>query len=128
MVPPLPISHCKGKLGQVSKSAQYSPYLCSQCLDLEWDYDGETLAIVQDGSSIVIFWETASRKVTQLETNWKGLVFCRWSMDSETVIKCTYPDLYTFVHPSGYMERTINYPIQVPVNILHLYLVVCWEQ
>jgi WD repeat-containing protein 19 len=47
---------------------------------MDWDKDGELLAIVQHGSSAVTFWDKNSRKVNTLDSNMKeSLSFCLWS-------------------------------------------------
>jgi len=50
------------------------------CLALEWDKDGERLAIMLLGVGTVLLWEQHTRKVTELETNMKDLTFMRWSV------------------------------------------------
>ena len=48
-------------------------------LDLQWDKDGESLAILQDGNGTVPIWDMASRNLTPLETNLKDPTFLKWS-------------------------------------------------
>eukprot|EP01038_Epipyxis_sp_PR26KG_P006561 gene6561-9018_t len=48
-------------------------------LALEWDKDGEYLAILQDGNGLVPLWNLSNRRVTQLETNLKDPTFLAWS-------------------------------------------------
>eukprot|EP00286_Rhodomonas_abbreviata_P012313 CAMPEP_0181339280 /NCGR_PEP_ID=MMETSP1101-20121128/29160_1 /TAXON_ID=46948 /ORGANISM="Rhodomonas abbreviata, Strain Caron Lab Isolate" /LENGTH=164 /DNA_ID=CAMNT_0023450215 /DNA_START=142 /DNA_END=633 /DNA_ORIENTATION=- len=50
-----------------------------QVLQLDWDCDGETLAILQAGNSALILWDAVSRKPTMLETNTKDLTWMKWS-------------------------------------------------
>ena len=35
--------------------------LFSQVLNLDWDYDGDNLAILQHGSSAIIVWDAINR-------------------------------------------------------------------
>eukprot|EP00981_Chlorochromonas_danica_P005015 scaffold1001_cov188-Ochromonas_danica.AAC.4 len=51
----------------------------SPVLALEWDRDGEYLAILQEGSGIVPLWSLSSRRVVPLETNLKDPSFIAWS-------------------------------------------------
>ncbi len=48
------------------------------CAQLEWDRNGETLAVLQRGSSVVQLWDT-NKKVSNLETNQKEPTFLSWS-------------------------------------------------
>ena len=48
-------------------------------LMLDWDKDGETLAVLQKGNGTVPLWDTTSRGVTNLETNLKAPTFLKWS-------------------------------------------------
>lgn len=51
----------------------------SPVIALEWDKDGEYLAILQDGNGVVPLWNLSSRRVTPLETNLKDPTFLAWS-------------------------------------------------
>lgn len=51
----------------------------SPVLSLEWDRDGEYLAILQEGSGVVPLWSLSSRRVVPLETNLKDPTFIAWS-------------------------------------------------
>jgi WD repeat-containing protein 19 len=46
---------------------------------LEWDKDGEYLAILQDGNGVVPLWNLSSKRVAPLETNLKDPTFLAWS-------------------------------------------------
>jgi WD repeat-containing protein 19 len=47
---------------------------------LDWDKEGELLAILQQGSGIVTLWDKNSRKSSQMDTNLKeGFSFISWS-------------------------------------------------
>ncbi|DAZ95514.1 TPA: LOW QUALITY PROTEIN: hypothetical protein N0F65_001853, partial [Lagenidium giganteum] len=48
-------------------------------LGLEWDADGGTLAILQQGSSVVLLWDLSSRSTHHLDTNLKDPTFLKWS-------------------------------------------------
>lgn len=49
------------------------------CLALDWDMDGEVLAVLQEGNSQVPLWYLGSRQVKYMETNLKDPTFLRWS-------------------------------------------------
>eukprot|EP01063_Lacrimia_lanifica_P024005 TRINITY_DN3196_c0_g2_i1.p1 TRINITY_DN3196_c0_g2~~TRINITY_DN3196_c0_g2_i1.p1 ORF type:complete len:1456 (+),score=570.56 TRINITY_DN3196_c0_g2_i1:76-4443(+) len=49
------------------------------CVALEWDYTGETLAVLQQGSNQVMLWHSASRKIEALETGLKDLTLIKWN-------------------------------------------------
>ncbi|XP_033108550.1 WD repeat-containing protein 19-like isoform X2 [Anneissia japonica] len=50
------------------------------CNGLEWDKDGDTLAVVCDRSSVIFLWDANSLKTSQLDSGFKdGLCFVRWS-------------------------------------------------
>jgi WD repeat-containing protein 19 len=44
-------------------------------LALQWDKDGEYLAILQDGNGVVPLWSVSSKRVVPLETNLRDLTF-----------------------------------------------------
>jgi len=48
-------------------------------LALEWDKDGECLAILQDENGQIPIWNLSSKKVQQLETNLRDPTFLKWS-------------------------------------------------
>ncbi|RHZ21453.1 hypothetical protein DYB37_000111 [Aphanomyces astaci] len=48
-------------------------------LALEWDHDGNTLAILQTGNGIVPLWDLSARTTQNLDTNLKDPSFIRWS-------------------------------------------------
>lgn len=49
---------------------------------LEWDKDGDCLAIMQEGSGIVPLWNLSSGRIIPLETSLKDLTFLSWSKTS----------------------------------------------
>ena len=51
-----------------------APILC-----LDWDKDGEYLAILQDGNGVVPLWNLSSKRLTPLETHLKDPTFLAWS-------------------------------------------------
>ncbi|KAF1335623.1 Wd repeat-containing protein 19, partial [Globisporangium splendens] len=52
-------------------------------LALEWDPEGSTLAILQQGSSIVTLWDLATRATHNLDANLNNSTFIKWSATGE---------------------------------------------
>mmetsp|Transcript_13440 Transcript_13440/g.31546 ORF Transcript_13440/g.31546 Transcript_13440/m.31546 type:complete len:1359 (-) Transcript_13440:179-4255(-) len=50
-----------------------------QVLALDWDADGETLAVLQQNNSALILWDAVQKKTSMLETNTKDLSWMKWS-------------------------------------------------
>ncbi|KAF0696799.1 Aste57867_12461 [Aphanomyces stellatus] len=48
-------------------------------LALEWDRDGNTLAILQNGNGIIPLWDLSARTTQNLDTNLKDPSFIKWS-------------------------------------------------
>lgn len=48
-------------------------------LALEWDKDGDYLAILQSGNGVVPLWSLSTRRVVPLETNLREPTFLKWS-------------------------------------------------
>ncbi|GLE04386.1 hypothetical protein PINS_up015725 [Pythium insidiosum] len=48
-------------------------------LALEWDPEGATLAVLQQGSSVVPLWDLATRSAQLLDTNLKDPTFLTWA-------------------------------------------------
>lgn len=51
----------------------------SPILSLQWDKDGDILAILQEGNGIVPLWSLSTRKIVPLETNLREPTFISWS-------------------------------------------------
>ena len=51
----------------------------TEILALEWDCDGEILAILQAGSGVVQLWDRHSQRVSPVDTGEKALTFLAWS-------------------------------------------------
>jgi WD repeat-containing protein 19 len=58
---------------------QIEPPHPSVCTALEWDKNGEVLAIMQQQSSVVVLWELQTKTKTELTTSVKDLSFLQWS-------------------------------------------------
>eukprot|EP01006_Ploeotia_vitrea_P030251 TRINITY_DN62715_c0_g1_i1.p1 TRINITY_DN62715_c0_g1~~TRINITY_DN62715_c0_g1_i1.p1 ORF type:complete len:1401 (+),score=199.79 TRINITY_DN62715_c0_g1_i1:64-4266(+) len=50
-----------------------------QCMGLDWDSTGETLAMLQQNSPTIPLWNFNTKKLDQLDTNMKELTFLKWS-------------------------------------------------
>jgi WD repeat-containing protein 19 len=48
-------------------------------LMLEWDRDGENLAILQEGNGVVPLWSLSSKRISPVETNLKDPSWLAWS-------------------------------------------------
>ena len=48
-------------------------------LTLQWDKDGEYLAILQEGNGVVPLWSLSTKRVVPLETNLRDPTFLSWS-------------------------------------------------
>ena len=48
-------------------------------LSLQWDKDGEYLAILQEGNGVVPLWSLSNKRVVPLETNLRDPTFLSWS-------------------------------------------------
>lgn len=55
--------------------------LTAPVVALEWDSEGSTLAILQQGSSVVPLWDNGTRSTLSLDTNLKDPTFARWSRE-----------------------------------------------
>jgi len=51
----------------------------AQCLAIDWDKDGEAVAILQTGVDRVAIWELATRSVMYIDTGLKAPSFLKWS-------------------------------------------------
>lgn len=74
------------------KYERFFNILNSLCTGLEWDPDGETLAIVQDTTGVMFQYDTTTKKTTTIESGLKGITFCRWAKSGDVVIQ-----LYLFI-------------------------------
>lgn len=53
---------------------------------MEWSTDGEILAVIQDKTGTIYFWDTYTRKLEQqVETNLKQLNSLKWSLKGDIV-------------------------------------------
>ena len=51
----------------------------AKCLQLAWDANGETLAILQSGSPVVKLWDANQQLESSLDTMMKDLTYLTWS-------------------------------------------------
>ncbi|KAJ1416172.1 hypothetical protein B484DRAFT_302829, partial [Ochromonadaceae sp. CCMP2298] len=51
----------------------------SPILSLQWDKDGEYLAVLQEGNGVVPLWSLSNKRVVPLETNLRDPTFLTWS-------------------------------------------------
>jgi hypothetical protein len=81
---------------------------------LAWDRNGETLAVLQKGSSIVLLWGT-NKKVSNLDTNQKDPTFLAWSKKGPqlaigtgkgNLVLCTYRPTIVLVEHTRSRTRT----------------------
>jgi hypothetical protein len=62
------------------RTCKYRTKLSRVCIGLDWDKDGELLAIIQTGSSVVTLWDKNTRKPVPLDPSVKDpLTFISWS-------------------------------------------------
>mmetsp|Transcript_20409 Transcript_20409/g.40142 ORF Transcript_20409/g.40142 Transcript_20409/m.40142 type:complete len:571 (-) Transcript_20409:60-1772(-) len=57
---------------------QLVPPSASRCVALAWSAQGETLAVVQNGSKVVLFWDAASREVRHVDLPVKDILVAAW--------------------------------------------------
>eukprot|EP00903_Cladosiphon_okamuranus_P008272 g7961.t1 len=50
-----------------------------QILSLDWDVDGECLAVLQEGNGVIPLWDSSSRSTLSIDTNLKDPTFMAWS-------------------------------------------------
>ncbi|KAJ9458311.1 Intraflagellar transport protein 172 [Diplonema papillatum] len=48
-------------------------------LAVEWDHTGETVAVMQAGTSVVTLWHVAGKKMEPLDTGFKDLTWMSWN-------------------------------------------------
>lgn len=48
-------------------------------LSLDWDVDGECLAVLQEGNGVIPIWDSSSRSTISIDTNLKDPTFMAWS-------------------------------------------------
>lgn len=67
---------------------------------MDWDSEGETLAVMQQSNSALIFWDAATRKTNMVETNMKDLSWFKWNANGPELavgtVKANPPDP---IHP-----------------------------
>jgi len=51
-----------------------------KCLQLEWEHEGETLAILQSGSPVVKLWDANQGRESGLDTNQKDQTYVKWAV------------------------------------------------
>ncbi|KAH3756601.1 WD repeat membrane protein [Pelomyxa schiedti] len=64
--------------------------LNTPCLGMDWDTEGEILAILSEGSSSVTFWDSHTRKSTSMECGLKENLCClKWTVEGKQLAICS---------------------------------------
>ena len=50
-----------------------------RCLQLEWDAEGEKLAILQQNSPVIRLWDANMNNESSVDTNQKDLTYIKWA-------------------------------------------------
>lgn len=58
---------------------EISPQGTGPILCLDWDLDGECLAVLQEGNGVIPIWDSSSRTTMSVDTNLKDPTFMAWS-------------------------------------------------
>lgn len=58
---------------------EISPQGTGLILCLDWDLDGECLAVLQEGNGVIPIWDSSSRTTISVDTNLKDPTFMAWS-------------------------------------------------
>lgn len=58
---------------------EISPQGTGPILCLDWDLDGECLAVLQEGNGVLLIWDSSSRTTLSVDTNLKDPTFMAWS-------------------------------------------------
>ncbi len=58
----------------------------SNILHLEWDCNGEVLAILSEGNVAIYMWETSYRRTRRLDTRMPNLSFMAWSRKGSRLV------------------------------------------
>ena len=82
------IVHIWSRVGK--KVSEFSLPNGGQCLSMDWDYEGEVLAVIVNKSGAATLWESSSQSVSQVETNMKELTFIAWSKMSPLLALGSY--------------------------------------
>eukprot|EP00961_Rhodomonas_salina_P021413 287599-Rhodomonas_salina.1 len=83
---------CLPNAGLVSlRSDQQRASHFSAVLALDWDADGETLAVLQQNNSALILWDAVQKKTSMLETNTKDLSWMKWSKTGAVHVRARCP-------------------------------------
>jgi WD repeat-containing protein 19 len=59
---------------------QFSLEAVGQVSSMDWDCEGEILAVLQEDNGAVALWDLNTKKVSNLETNMKQVTFLKWSL------------------------------------------------
>ena len=102
--------HIYDRYGQVIDDVLITAGGAILCMD--WDSEGETLAIMQQSNSALIFWDVATRKTNTVETNMKDLSWFKWNNNGPELAVGT-----VMIHPSSSITNAICRGIPLPLAL-----------
>ena len=90
----------------------------SKCVALEWDEDGDTLAVINDKSSGATLWDGNSHRYSQLDTGFRDqLTFVAWSKQGAMLaIGTSKGNLMLYNHQTS---RYVRHPLPLPLPLPH---------
>lgn len=91
-------------------------------LFLDWDVDGECLAVLQEGNGVIPIWDSSSRSTLSIDTNLKDPTFMAWS--------ATGPQLAVGTAKGNVLMYNKNTRKKIPVLGKHPRQITCgaWDE